>query len=178
MRYLEKFARKRNKEATEVLTARLPESLYHEFKTYCDSLGLSISEAVSLLVEREVRGETPEQQTHNEHITHTSLHTNADKKNDVVVIPNTNDIKKNDVVVTSNTNEYTPKQKSSNSGFVTTPWKINEKLPCPICRSWISATNFSRHAKEKHQTITKEIFTDESYLAIANEMVQDKKRIQ
>ncbi len=164
MKYLEKFARKRNKEATEVLTARIPESLYQEFKTYCDSLGLSISEAVFLLVEREVRGETPEQQTHNEYITQTDLHTNDDKKNDDVVVPNTK--------------EYIPKQKSSNAGFVTAPWKINEKLPCPICRTWTSATNFSRHAKEKHQTITKEIFTDESYLAIANEMVQDKKRIK
>ena len=46
MTYLEKFARnRRRREKTEVLTARIPESLYGDFKGYCDELNLSISEA-------------------------------------------------------------------------------------------------------------------------------------
>ena len=54
MTYLEQFARnRRRREKTEVLTARIPEGLYGDFKGYCDELNLSISEAVCLLVERE-----------------------------------------------------------------------------------------------------------------------------
>ncbi|MDR4191063.1 hypothetical protein FO521_30670, partial [Bacillus pseudomycoides] len=53
--YLEKYARnKRRKEKSEVLKERLPHNLYEDFKTYCDDLGLPISEAVCLLVEREM----------------------------------------------------------------------------------------------------------------------------
>ncbi|HDU1185823.1 TPA: hypothetical protein REU56_002933 [Listeria monocytogenes] len=55
MSYLEQFARnKKSKEETEVLTARLPKTLYGNFKNYCDDLGLSISEGVCLLVEKEM----------------------------------------------------------------------------------------------------------------------------
>lgn len=55
MTYLKQFARnRRSKENTKVLTARLPESLYDEFQTYCNELGLSISEAICLLVDKEV----------------------------------------------------------------------------------------------------------------------------
>jgi len=54
MGYLEQFAQnRRRKENTTVLTARLQESVYDDFKTYCDELGLyslSISEAVCLIV--------------------------------------------------------------------------------------------------------------------------------
>ena len=46
---------RRRKEKTEVLTARLPKSLYSEFKLHCDELGLSISEAV-ICLEREMKG--------------------------------------------------------------------------------------------------------------------------
>ncbi|MCO0598508.1 amidase family protein [Peribacillus butanolivorans] len=47
MTYLEQFARnRRRREKTEVLTPRIPEGLYGDFKGYCDELGLSISEAV------------------------------------------------------------------------------------------------------------------------------------
>lgn len=39
MTYLKQFARNnKKKEKTEVLTARLPKSLYADFKRYCDDL--------------------------------------------------------------------------------------------------------------------------------------------
>jgi antitoxin component of RelBE/YafQ-DinJ toxin-antitoxin module len=61
MGYLKQFAKepKKGKGETVVLTARLPESLYEDFKGYCDSLGLSISEAINLLVEQEMTHITP-----------------------------------------------------------------------------------------------------------------------
>jgi hypothetical protein len=57
MTYLEQFVRnRRRREKTEVLTARIPESLYGDFKGYCDELNLSIGEAICLLIEREMTG--------------------------------------------------------------------------------------------------------------------------
>src|SRR6476620_2975230 len=55
MGYLEQVAKnRRSKEKTDVLTARIPESLYNDFKDYCNHLGFSISQAVYLLVKREM----------------------------------------------------------------------------------------------------------------------------
>lgn len=88
MGYLEQFARnQRRKEQTEVLTARLPRSLYNDFKTRCDELGLSISEAVYLLVEREMKGL--------DSVSDEPATTIEYKMNDDVVATNTNVIKKN-----------------------------------------------------------------------------------
>lgn len=164
MKYLKQFARKRNREETEVLTARLPKSLYKDFKRYCDELGLSISEAVFLLVEREMKEAPPQQEPPKE--------TNGNLKH----LHKNNDNRIDDVV-TTNTIEYkpkTPKRQGTTTRFTTKKWVIEGELPCPICRQWVSASNFSRHAKQ-HNTITKDIFTDESYLEIVDEMIQDRQ---
>ncbi|MDM5294647.1 hypothetical protein QUF81_15905 [Peribacillus simplex] len=55
MPYLKQFVRNwRRREKTKVLTALIPESLYGDFKGYCDELNLFISEAICLLIEREM----------------------------------------------------------------------------------------------------------------------------
>jgi antitoxin component of RelBE/YafQ-DinJ toxin-antitoxin module len=51
---LTQYAKNRRKEETTVITARLPNSIYDELKTYCDNLGLSINEAINLLVKTEL----------------------------------------------------------------------------------------------------------------------------
>jgi antitoxin component of RelBE/YafQ-DinJ toxin-antitoxin module len=151
MAYLKQFARnQRIKENTTVLTARLPESLYGAFKTYCDQLGLSISEAVCLLVEREMRGIQGESEVA------AALSIDEDKMNDDVV-------KKNTITNKPNTNRFTTNQ-----------WKVNEMLPCPICGEWKAASNFSRHAKH-HDITTEEIFTNEKYQEKIGAMMEEKR---
>jgi antitoxin component of RelBE/YafQ-DinJ toxin-antitoxin module len=163
MGYLEQFARNtRRKEKSEVLTARLPQSLYSEFKAYCDELGLSISEAVYLLVEREMNsfdGVSNELATTKEYI-----------ENDDVVVMNTetntnivdNVVKKKRNVTKSNTNRFTTKH-----------WVVNGELPCPICNQWASSSNFARHAKQ-HDSTTQAIFTNEEYLKRVKEMIEER----
>lgn len=173
MGYLEKFARNRRiKENTTVLTARLPESLYGDFKGYCDDLGLSISEAVCLLVEREMvtlQGESEtalaiEYKTSDDVFT-----TNTDEHNEIVK-SNTDKHKVNTNVVKKHANT----SKANTKRFTTKPFEVNNKLPCPICGEWKSASNFSRHAKDEHGSTTEDIFTNEEYKEKVKAMIQEK----
>ncbi|MCR6463200.1 hypothetical protein [Bacillus paranthracis] len=164
MGYLEQFARnKRRKEKSEVLTARLPHSLYEDFKTYCDELGLSISEAVCLLVEREMTGSDnafDEVATTKEYIKNTNSSDYEVKTN---TKSTTNVVKKNTKENNSNTKRFTVKQ-----------WVVNDKLPCPICGEWKTAGNFLRHAKT-HGMTTEQIFTNEGYREKIELMVAELK---
>ncbi|WP_336865695.1 hypothetical protein [Peribacillus frigoritolerans] len=156
MTYLEQFARnRRRREKTEVLTARIPEGLYGDFKGYCDELNLSISEAVCLLVEREMAG--------NERVPGEIAITDEYKMIDDVVVTNTEVVKKVAKRSHSNTNR-----------FVTIQWQVDAQLPCPYCGQWLAATNFSRHAK-RHLTTTQDIFTNEKFRKKIKEMIQAKK---
>ena len=155
MGYLENFARnRRTKEKTEVLTARLPEGLYCDFRSYCDELGISISEAVYLLVQREM-----------------------DSIERVVnTVPTTDEYTKNDDVVTTNTTVVKPKPRrtgTTTTRFTTKQWQVNGELPCPKCNTWVSAANYSRHAKQ-HGSNTYDIFTNESYLVKINDMIKNR----
>jgi antitoxin component of RelBE/YafQ-DinJ toxin-antitoxin module len=148
MGYLENFARKpKGKEKSIVLTARLPESLYDEFKDHCEDLGLSISEAVFLLVEKEMRSQ---------------ITTYEDKKNNDLVVKTTKDDK-----------PKTVRKAAPTTRFTTKPWQVEGDLPCPICGQWVSSSNFSRHSKQ-HGTNTHAIFTNEDHLKTVDEMI--KKR--
>lgn len=164
MGYLEQFSRnRRRKEKTEVLTARLPKSLYSEFKLHCDELGLSISEAVYLLVEREMKGI---ESVSDELATSTEY-----KVNHEAVEANTHVDKMNDDVVAVNTR----KTKSNPKRFTTKQWKINGQLPCPVCGEWKASENFSRHAK-MHGMTTEQIFKSEEYEDQIKAMIEEKKR--
>ena len=160
MSYLEQFARnKRRKEPSTVLTARLPDSLYDDFKERCDELGLSISEAIYLLVEREI---TVNQKTAKEPSTYISEYA----KGENLITMNTEPALKHAVKMKRPAKRFTVKQ-----------WEVDRELPCPICNFWSNASNFSRHAKQ-HNTNTQAIFTNEEYIKKANEMVQQRKAEQ
>lgn len=176
MAYLKQFSRnRRSKENTKVLTARLPESLYDEFQKYCDSLGISLSEAIYLLVEKEVgsiQNETrslPEKTNNNddEHKTNTDEYKINTKTGE------TNTFSRNDTIkVNSNSGKTnTGNSKKSTKKFVVKPFVIDKKLPCPICDDWYSHSNFSRHA-DKHKMSTEELFTE--YKEKVQEMVKSK----
>lgn len=54
MGYLEKFAREKKEPRSETLTARVTKTTYDRFAEHCARLKIPISEAVALLIEREV----------------------------------------------------------------------------------------------------------------------------
>lgn len=151
MGYLENFARnRRTREKTEVLTARLPEGLYKDFKGYCDEIGLSISEAVYLLVQREM--DSLEREATTEEIQ-----------------PTTDEYKP-----TANVAKPTTRRIGTTTArFTTKQWQVNGELPCPKCGEWVSASNFARHAKQ-HGSNTHTMFTDETNLIKVEEMIKDR----
>lgn len=165
MSLMKQYARnKRNKENTIVLTARLPESIYNKFQSYCEEYGFSLSEAVNLLIQNEVK----------------SIE-NDDKKNDDETKVNTGETK-----VSTNTGQTNTGQKKPNTDtgekntgqtntkrFLVKPFTINEQLPCPICNSWSDQKNFSRHAKSHGFEGTKAFYTE--YMDKVEEMVNQKK---
>jgi hypothetical protein len=171
--YLEQFARnRRSKEKSEVLTARLPQSLHSDFKKYCDELGLSISEAVCLLVEREmtgVQGASGEVSTTKEYI-----------NNDDVVEVNTetdiNVVEKKRNVVQKNTKENTRKSNSNTGRFMKKDYEVLGELPCPVCDQWASSSNFARHAN-RHNMTTEQILTSEEYKDKIQSMIEERKRM-
>jgi antitoxin component of RelBE/YafQ-DinJ toxin-antitoxin module len=165
MGYLERFARnqKRN-ERTEVLTARLSKPLYDDFKAYCDGLGLTISEAINLLVDHELKGKRSEYER-------------IPKEPDVLAEPTTNDDEPNTNVVEANTDVVKTKTTKQAKGarFTVKPWTVEDELPCPICGTWVSSSNFSRHSKQ-HGTTTHSVFTNQDYLRIAEDMIEERTR--
>lgn len=170
--YLKQFARKqRIKENTRVLTARLPENLYGQFKMYCDDLGLSISEAICLLVEREVaslQSESEVSATIENKMNDDVVELNTDEYNKTAKM-NTNKYTKNTNVVDKNTST----SKANTKRFTVKQFEVNGELPCPICGEWKAASNFSRHAKG-HESTTEEIFTNEKYKEKLKAMMEEQ----
>jgi antitoxin component of RelBE/YafQ-DinJ toxin-antitoxin module len=54
---LSNHAKKVNNKTNTTVTARIPAQTYSKFKAFCDSLGLSINEALNLLIENELKNE-------------------------------------------------------------------------------------------------------------------------
>lgn len=179
MGYLHQFARnRRSKEKTTVLTARLPESLYNEFQSYCDELGLSISEAVNLLVDREISGNNGR----NESVAPSKkaeVKTKKDEKNTSEDGLNTTVFKVNtdDDIDESNRIKTTAKKTQATSNrFTTNQWKIDGTLPCPICNEWRDARNFSRHVKSHDYKSTEALLTNEGHQEKLQRMIAEKQR--
>lgn len=171
MSYLDKFARNKNRKGkTEVLTARIPEDLYNDFRNRCKELGLSISEAVYLLVKQEMELSHRKPNTK----ANTNVYVSDDNNKQNVYI--NNDINKHDVYIKNDDESKATTKRTgiANTGkrFTTKQWTHNDKLPCPLCNQWVSAANFSRHAKQ-HGSNTLAIFTNEDNLKRVNEMIEE-----
>ena len=172
MSYLKQFARKPGKGVkTETITSRVPTEIYDQFKRHCDNLGLSLSEAVYLLVKREteliskgIQENTYEKQTvsipsKNEDVLELSFDDKAiNSKNDMI-----SNLK------TTDTNKKSSSKAAPRS--LKKQFELDGKVPCPICNTWQSSANFSRHAKSHNKT-TEEIF--EQHTEKAREMYQTR----
>jgi antitoxin component of RelBE/YafQ-DinJ toxin-antitoxin module len=165
MGYLERFARKKYAKKTESLSVRVPEDLYNSFRDYCDELGLSVSEAVNLLIEREV----------------TESNAKNYKRSANDEIATTSEVQEPSSVLHHHakplTSSYKPVERkatmNTNGRFTYKSWEVEHFLPCPLCKDWVSSSNFSRHAKQHHDLTTQEIFTE--FKDIADEMYAKRK---
>lgn len=135
---LERYARRTKVgKRSKVIRTRIPEDLYERFKTHCNRLGLTISEAVFLLIKDEVDRPSHE-------IATAIAHENYN-------------------VATSVGQMTTPRPRRSSKNeegrFTTIPYVVNGRLPCPICGTWPEKQkNISRHMREVHNSTTEEVY--------------------
>lgn len=147
MSILKRYAKDTPKEPTEVLSLRIPRSIYNKYKEHCDQYGLSLAEATTILIKTEL-GDSYKAPSHE----------------DVAKA-----IQKELPMQSPSIRTVSPKKQTrSQSGrFTTTEYQINGELPCPICGEWKSHTNFARHVKGTHCKTTQEIFTENHEKAIS-----------
>ncbi|UWE05314.1 hypothetical protein [Laceyella sacchari] len=74
-----------------------------------------------------------------------------------------------------------PSKPTSRSGggrrFDTKRWQVSGETACPLCNSWHSSSNFSRHLKRHHGGISsEEVFSNPDHAAIADKMVEQRKK--
>lgn len=128
---LEKYARiPKEKEETHTLGARIPKSLYNAFHAHCSSLGLTVSEGIYYLMKEELAGT----------IEPPIAATVEQSKTPVAPVKQ--------------------RKISSNAGrFNTNNYVMQDELPCPVCQTWSSRSNFSRsHVKKHGYETTQEFF--------------------
>ncbi|MGN2275063.1 hypothetical protein [Priestia megaterium] len=152
---LDKYARQsKRKEPSKVLPIRLPQSIYNRFRQRCEDLGLSMSEAGYLLIKEEVEDALYTVYTNEVAVTTEPLQTPIQKE------------------ARPTTEVITRKPSLPSTRWTSTPYEVENELPCPLCNQWYSKANFSRHAKH-HNSTTREIL--ESYQEIINQMIQRRK---
>lgn len=173
MSYLKKFARRPGKGKTETITSRVPTELHKEFSEHCDRLGLSLSEAVYLLIKQEMtENEGIQKNTkeiHNESVVGKNIHNQqADLVDDEA--PEREEIY--DDVYIKNTKVNKRKTAKPAPRSLKKQFELDGKVPCPICNNWQSSSNFSRHTKIYHDKTTEEVF--EEHKVKATEMYESE----
>lgn len=143
MGYLKQFARKKKETREKVITGRLSSDVYDQFKRYCNGLGLTMSEALALLVEREIHKDGKGIHDEDKRIR------NEDKR-----------IRNEDMPDKKvKTGGHKTKQ-SIRKRFTTKEFVVNGRLPCPICETWPERqANIARHMREVHNSTTQKVYT-------------------
>lgn len=167
MSYLKKYRRESMQTLTRQYATKLPEDLADQFEEWCRELNITPSEALRYLVYEEIQRLKAERER---------LSYQTETKDTNSYLRMTDDTFS--YLAVSSVTDQKPRaseQKPKSSGgkrFETTRWQIGGKTACPICQTWQSSGNFSRHAKQ-HGMTTQEIFTNPEYIAIADQMVQE-----
>lgn len=152
MAYLDKFARnKKEKEPTQMLTARLPQSVYAGFKDHCESRGLTVSEGIYLLVTKELDDvssnvNTKEQQPDS----------NEEEKQHTGVIRK----------ITRDSAMFTEVLNMRDQDIQRKSFEVDGVIPCPLCEKWIAASNFTKHAKRAHELSSLELLVSNKEKAV------------
>lgn len=152
------------------ITTRVTEKEYAAFERLCNDTGFSISEAIRVLIQQEIRPE--EDKVNTEEYRANTFVSNAgegrqhkeDKPKQSEYKTLHKEVKPQPMSVGEVTDRViaatTAKQKRASTGkFTIKHWQKAGHVPCPICEDWKTATNISRHAKTAHAIqSTKELY--------------------
>jgi hypothetical protein len=106
----------------KTLSVRIPADLYDDWKAECENNGFTMSEGIRLLLEKDLKNEPPK------------------ILNYPVELPGGDVLLKESSSATNNPGK---------TGSMT-KWMIDNKIPCPICRTWSSRQNYRRDHAAKH----------------------------
>lgn len=171
MSYLEKFAQEREKEKTKTFSFRLPESLHTAFTSRCDDLNIKVADALRLLVEREMSSVISSPESHLE--TNPPTSANERPQNANKELPKVNESLQ--PVNKPIAKKRARPSRGSGIRFNYDQWKVEGDVPCPVCREWKRSNKITRHIREVHEMDSKEVFSNEEYVQIANNMVKERK---
>lgn len=132
---LKKYAKKPTVPRSKPISSKLSEKEYRDFVDYVKSLGLKVSEGIRLLILEEIyNGEQS-----NSKPMFTKTNQRYDKSSTKKISLDENELQKKTKVNPRKAAVYLKK------------FKIDGKLPCPICKTWTSAAHFKQRHAEKHE---------------------------
>jgi hypothetical protein len=151
------------------VSTRLSKSEYEKFEQLCENTGYKMSEALRMLIVNELNTsgkqnvyDTKRLQYVNDTFVDKSIQNDTNGKQSVnESIQNENKSIQDDdgkVIVGDQVFEKKKTTSGRKGRFSLNRWKVDNRVPCPICEEWVSAANFSRHAKDIHKSNTKAIF--------------------
>jgi hypothetical protein len=137
MSILDRYARlPMTERRTKSVGSKLEPSLYESFVEHCTKRGLTTSEALRYIIMELIQDEG----------------TNSNQE--YQRLPDSNKTVTDGTTLATRGNLAVTKVKSTtnNPGKTgsMTKWMVNNKLPCPICRTWGSRQNYRRDHAAKH----------------------------
>lgn len=138
MSYLEQFRRpKIEGKKGKVLSVRISEDLHKDFVAHCNKLRLTVSEGVTYLLEREIKGvdtviqSLPPVQQVSDGVQQVAVSLLSESKQ-------------------TSYKRMTLSKPRSSSRFSIVPYSIGNMTACPLCNEMTSKGNYARHIKDKH----------------------------
>ena len=156
---LTKYARKPTGTRSKPLTTKLSDEEYQDFLRYIKSLGLTSSEAIRFLILEELCN--AEQPHDNQMFTNVGPRYDKSTPSDASEKPQTLHKK----------TKVNPRK----AAVYLKQFKVNGKLPCPVCRTWTSAAHFKQRHAGKHAGMSSAEFLAK-YEKEALQMVQKIKK--
>lgn len=162
--YLRHVSRERTvkKKKDKVRSIKLPSDIDAEFEAHCKHYDISYNEAVLRLILHElgkedlsakqvsVTKEIPSNTASNTGVIPEEYFSNTKEYQSITPVT---------PPVTPRITSVTPKKHHGNtmgtrrrqsSRFTVKPYEVDGSVPCPICQTWQSYKNFSRHCKDMH----------------------------
>lgn len=142
---LEKYAKKPAARRSKSLSTKLSQQEYQDFLAYIKPLGLNTAEAIRFLILEEIYNEDQSVSIPEFIYTDQKSDQGRPKKDSVSY-----SLKPKKTKVNTKTSKVNVRETSA----YLQRFKVNGKLPCPVCRSWSSAGHYKKRHAEKHAGVS------------------------
>jgi hypothetical protein len=182
---LAKYAKTEEGKKTHSITTKVTEKEYREFIELAARCNLTPSEALRSLIIEEldmVHERIPSDPRRSALDTMRYLSVSIDpvqQPSDTPQIQTVNPQTHTETKVNKSISERTSggslrPRRSSGKRFIVAPYDIGGRVPCPICETWVTRSNVSRHMRELHNgASTEDVY--KQYADKLNEMMERER---